>query len=350
MGAAWLFTGAALGADPSDRITASPRPADAVETCLGRQAAVAEPEKTARELRRLCSSPGAFTRGPSESTDSADSEGPGYSPFEHRFRSEMEVVGEPFALLPHRPNYLLPVSWVSRRDPATALIPFGTAQKDVEATFQISFKFPVAPPLFGHRAALFFGYTGRSWWQVYDSAQSRPFREYNHEPELLLAVLASPTASWFGWRHRTSGLSLNHQSNGRSLPYSRSWNRVIGEVLFDHTDGPWARVRLWHRFAERPKANPDDTEGDDNPDIVRYMGRGEVQFGYAGKSNLTLTLRGGAGARGKGSVQLDWSRPTGFARALRWHLQYFDGYGDSLVDYNTRLSRIGLGVMLNDWL
>ena len=52
---------------------------------------------------------------------------------------------------------------------------------------------------------------------------------------------------------------------------------------------------------------------------------------------------------GKGAVQLDWSRPTGFSPQLRWYVQYFDGYGESLLDYNRRLRRLGVGVMLNDW-
>ena len=52
---------------------------------------------------------------------------------------------------------------------------------------------------------------------------------------------------------------------------------------------------------------------------------------------------------GKGAVQLDWSRPTGFSPDLRWHIQYFDGYGESMLDYTRRVRRIGLGVMLNDW-
>jgi len=60
-------------------------------------------------------------------------------------------------------------------------------------------------------------------------------------------------------------------------------------------------------------------------------------------------MRRGLGSGGKGSAQLDWSRPTGFSPQLRWHAQYFDGYAESLIDYQVRLQRISFGVMLNDW-
>jgi phospholipase A1/A2 len=69
----------------------------------------------------------------------------------------------------------------------------------------------------------------------------------------------------------------------------------------------------------------------------------------AGGQNTTLMLRRSFQRSGKGAAQLDWSAPTGYSPSLRFTAQFFDGYGDSLADYNVRLRRIGLGLMLNDW-
>lgn len=266
---------------------------------------------------------------------------------EQRAVSEVRAAAEPFALLPHRPNYLLPVSHQHFAGTSAAAAP----RRAIEAQFQVSFKFPITAPLFGNRVLPFFAYTGRSWWQVYRTELSRPFREYNHEPELFVAMPAASEWELFGWRHRVTTFGLNHQSNGRSLPESRSWNRLVAEAWFDRSATNWAAVKLWARVPERAKTSPSDNDGDDNPDITRYLGHGELRLGYVspGGHHNTLMLRRSLQRGGKGALQFDWSLPTGYSPSLRWTATYFDGYGDSLIDYNVRLRRVGIGIMLNDW-
>ena len=266
------------------------------------------------------------------------------SPVRRRIEEEAVLWGERFALLPHRPNYLMPLSHAFEQPGTVGAEP---VQRN-EVKFQVSFKFPLTPPLYDGRLAVFFAYTGQSWWQAYNDERSSPFREYSHEPELFAAW--APGMRVLGWDWRVASAGFVHQSNGKSGDASRSWNRLFAEVLLDRPGPWWLAVRPWWRIPESEKPSPGAPEGDDNPQITRYAGHGELRLGYAGAvHNWTMTMRRSMSSGGKGAVQLDYSRPTGISPNLRWHVQYFDGYGESLLDYQARIRRIGLGVMLNDW-
>ncbi|MEZ5738547.1 MAG: phospholipase A [Burkholderiaceae bacterium] len=51
----------------------------------------------------------------------------------------------------------------------------------------------------------------------------------------------------------------------------------------------------------------------------------------------------------QGAAELNLSYPTRFNPRARWTLRLFDGYGESLIDYNRRVRRIGLRLLLSDW-
>ena len=160
----------------------------------------------------------------------------------------------------------------------------GTPERldDLEAKFQLSLKAKVWQGVFGDAGDLWVAYTQSSRWQVYNAAESRPFRETNYEPEAILAF--DTHYEVLGWQGRLLGIGVNHQSNGRSNPLSRSWNRIIADVGFER-DGWTVMVRPWWRITE-PR------EDDDNPDISDYMGRGEVQIVHeGGRQELGLLLR-----------------------------------------------------------
>lgn len=251
-----------------------------------------------------------------------------------------------FAPRAYKPVYLLPATWTDRvnRLPSSPA-PDHTAGaelilKSVEAKYQISLKTKFAHEVFGVPVSLWGGYTQSSRWQVYNGADSRPFRETNYEPEVMLVKpLAVPL---LGWTLRMASLSLNHQSNGRALPLSRSWNRVIGGLAAER--GDWvAELRPWLRLSE-------EASDDDNPDIEDHVGRAELRVArHWGEHALSLQLRHSlrGGARSRGSAQLDYVFPL--AGALHGQLQLFSGYGESLIDYNLRQTKAGLGVTIAGW-
>jgi phospholipase A1 len=217
-----------------------------------------------------------------------------------------------------------------------------------EIKFQLSIKVPVWTNMFGSPLSFWAAYTNISWWQAFNKALSEVFRETNHEPEIFLDYVTKKQFAGLDWR--LGRIGFNHQSNGRDGNESRSWNRIIAQAAAERGRF-YMSLRAWWRLPERDKQSPDDVEGDDNPDIEDYLGYGDFTgFYQLGKHNISMILRNNLQLDNRGALQLDWSFPFGPRTHLRGVVQYFNGYGESLIDYNVHTHRIGFGVMLTDWL
>ncbi len=245
-----------------------------------------------------------------------------------------------FVIRPYRPNYVLPLAYNNspNMDSNLDLDPNARAQ-NTEAKFQISFKVKLWEDILGKDMDLWFAYTQLSFWQIYNSEFSSPFRETDYEPELLLNFRTN--YDLLGLKGKVINLGLNHQSNGRSQPLSRSWNRVVANFGFEREKFNLL-LKTWYRIPEKAK-------DDDNPDIDKYLGYGEL-WGYYfwHKHRFTAMVRNNLRPSGnKGAVQLEWSFPL-IAR-ISGYLQYFNGYGESLLDYNKSVNRFSIGFMLTDW-
>jgi phospholipase A1/A2 len=136
-----------------------------------------------------------------------------------------------------------------------------------------------------------------------------------------------------------------HQSNGQSLPYSRSWNRLylMGGVELD--DRFAITGRIWKRVHE-------SAADDDNADISNYVGRAEITGRWnIDNGTLAMTLRNNLRESGRGSIRLEWLKPIGDSNRsnLRFHTQLFYGYGDTLVDYNRKRAVLSIGLSLVDF-
>nr|WP_315427225.1 phospholipase A [uncultured Albidiferax sp.] len=226
-----------------------------------------------------------------------------------------------------------------------------TAYKRVENRIQVSVRTKIAQGILTDRASglsdsLWFGYTQQSYWQLFTPSLSRPFRSTDHEPEVVY-VYPSTVALPGGWKLRYTGAGLVHQSNGQSLPLSRSWNRVYGMAGLEQGDRWSLQARVWKRL-------PESNGSDDNPDSSDYIGRGELLAAWnVNKDNtLVATLRHSLRSNNRGSVRLEWLQSLdgdGRKSGLRLHTQLFSGYGDSLIDYNRRRTVLSVGLSLVDF-
>lgn len=245
----------------------------------------------------------------------------------------------------HRPNYILPITWVdspNTRPYSTRLgaINYDYKLENEEAKYQISFKVPLLTGIFDDRTTFWFGYTQKSFWQVYNQDESAPFRETNYEPELFFRH----TLNWDIGPGTLSAVSIgfNHQSNGQSEPRSRSWNRIMGSIAYS-VDRWLFLVQPWYRL-------PENSNTDDNEDIERYLGHASYNAVYKLTEDRTFSLKlmNNLRSDNRTSVEFGYSFPMG--DRLKGFIQYYNGYGESLIDYNQRIERVGFGIMLNDWL
>lgn len=264
-------------------------------------------------------------------------------PLQLRLDDEQQTQYLPFSLTAHRRNYLLPFTYRS----STNGYPFEVDNEEVdnvEVKFQVSFKFPIWNNVLGS-ADLWGAYTNISFWQAYNAKHSSPFRETNHEPELFLEF--SGSKDFFGCSNTSNRVGIVHQSNGQHGLRSRSWNRVYLDLALER-DNLVLNIKPWLRIPENDKKDINDPSGDDNPNIDKYFGYGELTAGYKWKQQLfAVMLRNNLRANNnKGAIQLDWTFPM--TRRLKGYIQYFNGYGESLIDYNASVNRFGLGIVLTD--
>lgn len=254
-----------------------------------------------------------------------------------RRQLEQASTRNPFAITTHRLNYLFPVSYNTNQNSENFRnITEDSSPDNAEVKFQFSAKFNLIQDLFGDVGDVYFGYTQRSWWQAYNTDASSPFRETNYEPEVFIDFDNAWSA--LGWVNTRNRLSLNHQSNGREDPLSRSWNRIYLENTFQRSDWALTLSPYWRI--------PESKNSDDNPDIARFMGYGDIRLAKRLKNNheIESLLRGNPSA-GNYGTQIDYSWPA--FNGVRAHLQYYYGYGESLIDYDNRLHRVSIGVSLN---
>jgi phospholipase A1 len=214
-----------------------------------------------------------------------------------------------------------------------------------QARIQISFKYQ----LFGSRAredgrasedGFFFGYTQRMFWDL--GADSAPFRNIDFQPEVFYVT---PPKALSDKATLSVQASLRHESNGREGDESRSLNTFNLAPMAAFSLGGDTRLtvapRAWFYIGDLS----------DNADIRRYRGNTGlfVEIGEEDGLRLSTSSRFNFSS-GKGSIAADLSYPL--RRILRgapdFYLfgQTFTGYGENLLDYNRRTTRLRVGVAL----
>jgi len=264
------------------------------------------------------------------------------SAIDKRLKAESKHEELKFSLIPHRPTYLLPFNY-NQKIQNYSLYESRDDLKNLQRTeikYQISFKIP----LFHHIGDLpvsgYFAYTQASLWQAYNTDESAPFRETNYEPEMFLRWQVNEALP-SNWSLKGIRVGFAHQSNGRSDPISRSWNRLNADFVFGK-ENVAIGLTPWYRIEEGSK--------DNNPDLLDYYGHGEMTFVYKNADRVFSLISRNNLESGfsKGSVRASLSFPL--FENVRGYVQVFSGYGNSLIEYNVYTNTVGIGFSINDFL
>ena len=213
------------------------------------------------------------------------------------------------------------------------------------AKFQVSLKFRVFNPetKTPFLEGIYLAYSQTSIWQT--GLSSAPFYDSSYRPSVF--YLDEDVSQWPFRKTSRLGFQagLEHESNGKDGAASRSLNIafVRPTVTFPFADGYFVAIS--------PKIYA-YLEKSDNPDIPYYRGYSDMLFkvGSIDGTQLAATVRKGTG-KDPYSAELDLSIPLKTAKLGNLggylHLQYFNGFGESLLDYNRRvLPQFRIGLMI----
>lgn len=216
--------------------------------------------------------------------------------------------------------------------------------KTPEAKFQLSFKYRV----FGDREgdadhtknSVQFGYSQRSLWAL--NQTSSPFYDTSYMPEFFYEYL-TPESPGEPGKFTFLGFQTGygHESNGRDGPNSRSLNMLFVRPAF-----ALGRLDGW-RVIVAPRLFSYVFDLSDNPEIKKYRGYGEMRLMIGKNEGPELALTGRTGSGWEHSTyQVDLTVPLRFKLsnfASYFLMQYFDGYGESLITYRAKSAVLRAG-------
>jgi len=189
---------------------------------------------------------------------------------------------------------------------------------------------------------LYLSFSQTALWDL--GELSKPFKDSSYRPRMFYGNY--DLARDFGGKLRL-GLEtgIGHESNGKEGDDSRSYNMLYVRPTMTWGDPDGLRAYfapLIHNYIA----------ASDNPDIDDYRGYVDWLFGVGSKGGLDFwgVLRKGTRSD-FGSIELNASYPLSKLSGgdlTGWlMLQYFNGYGESLLDYNRKLdSQLRLGIAI----
>lgn len=179
---------------------------------------------------------------------------------------------------------------------------------------------------------LFIQYTQKAFWNVFQ--ESLPMRDLNFNPGIGLGHLIIHHNKYIGKGY----LMLEHESNGRDSTESRSWNKVTLAVALLLTDNWETQFKAWIPIVD----------GKYNRDLLKYNGIFQVAANYRTNNKrfncgVILTKRL---TWFSFNTQIELSYKFNNNENQYLFLQYYNGYGENLLNYNEHKSMLRVGFVI----
>ncbi|NDV69051.1 phospholipase A [Dysgonomonas sp. 25] len=202
-----------------------------------------------------------------------------------------------------------------------------------DCKFQVSIRQRLTNSTLPFNTHIYLTYTQKAFWDIY--RESFPFRDLNFNPTIGIGRPLIHNNRLLG----TIGLEFEHESNGKDQDASRSWNKISANSLFVFRDRWVFQSKLWIPIVD----------GDSNPDITQYMGYGFAALTYSSlqrKYNISCVVTKRAGAFFDANVMLNFSVRMFSNEDIYLYVEYYDGYGESMLDYKEYRQRIRAGISI----
>lgn len=202
-----------------------------------------------------------------------------------------------------------------------------------DVKFQVSIAQRLTKSTLPFNTYLYLFYSQKCMWNVFE--ESLPMRDFNFNPGIGLAKYLFVKNRYIG----KVTLMLEHESNGRDGDESRSWNKIslACNILIDQN------------FMIHGKVWIPIIDGQNNSDILDYCGIYQTGMTYTSPNKrffcgLTLTKRRGWNLKFNSIWEVGYRL---FKKDNQYlFLQYYNGYGENLLDYNEYHSRLRIGIVI----
>ncbi|MDR0573568.1 MAG: phospholipase A [Tannerella sp.] len=200
------------------------------------------------------------------------------------------------------------------------------------AKFQLSISHRLTKSILPFDTYLFLHFSQKTIWNVME--ESLPVRDLNFNPGIGLGRLIIRENKYIG----RAMLMLEHESNGKDNLASRSWNKVSLGTYLMFSRNIDTQLKLWIPVID----------SDNNRDILKYNGVGHFGINY---HNDSRSFHAGLLATWRTesfSFNTQWELSFKLNKKVNQYLfiQYYNGYGENLLDYNRFKSIIRIGFVI----
>ncbi len=247
--------------------------------------------------------------------------------------------------------------------------PYSSKNIPVEMKFQVSFRVIFLEKLICKYCSFDFSYTQTQWFQIYNNADSKPMRDIDFSPGFNFNFIKPLplfggyiTLLRFGYLHLSNGERANNLDVGNYdirnqglqvdspdwFGRSKSIDRLVAQADWQR-GGFGISLRAWVAIN-----NFILDDAFDNQRLTNYIGFGDIMLSYQHKKHLIELYINNIfnnyftkdyWVKWKGRIELGYTYSLG--KRVGIYFQLINGFGDSMYEYNLKLTRAGAGLRLN---